>query len=424
MLITRFLQTIKTLVLGVLSSIVLASSVIPPADQLEQVRMFTRSNEFNYVTWTVDAFFAKNKQSAARLSDFLSNEQQKAIVYTYIETLRQHQLLQAEINLIFANPDVQQPEIIAAPLIAERDQVHHALYTLAFQAEGIIQSQITLVLDELGLSVGGQIIPPVLYRVSSMPYALITSPRGKIEQTANISLTADMTLEEIISLETDVEENQDVSALVEEVGGVGVYPTMVMESTNLPWLIDTIAHEWIHNYLTLRPLGLSYDVSSELRTMNETTASIGGAEISLAVLQRFYPELAPQPAPLTTSDKILENQQPEPESDVFNFRAEMHETRIQVDALLEEGKIEEAEQYMEARRVFLWKNGYHIRRLNQAYFAFHGAYADSPIGAAGKDPVGPQVRKMRENSASLAEFINRISWMSSFAELQRAVSDY
>lgn len=231
-----------------------------------------------------------------------------------------------------------------------------------------------------------------------------------------------MALEEIIELENSVEVTLGVSALVEEVGGVGVYPTMVMESTNLPWFIDTVAHEWIHNYLTLRPLGLSYDVSNELRTMNETTASIGGAEISLAVLQRFYPELAPKPAPEPAPNQPAPQEQEQ--SAVFDFRAEMHETRINVDTLLSQGKIEEAEKYMEERRVFLWENGYQIRRLNQAYFAFHGAYADSPIGAAGEDPVGPQVRKLRENSASLAEFINRISWLSSFEDLQKAVADY
>jgi hypothetical protein len=77
---------------------------------------------------------------------------------------------------------------------------------------------------------------------------------------------------------------------------------------------------------------------------------------------------------------------------------------------------------MEARRVFLWDNGYQIRKLNQAYFAFHGAYADSPGGAAGEDPVGPAVRELRSRSASLAEFINTIAWMDSFEDLQEELN--
>ena len=90
--------------------------------------------------------------------------------------------------------------------------------------------------------------------------------------------------------------------------------------------------------------------------------------------------------------------------------------------LLAAGKIDEAERYMEQQRVVFWNNGYHIRKLNQAWFAFHGAYADQPGGgAAGEDPVGAAVRSLRAQSASLANFLNRISWMSTFEQLKRAV---
>ena len=59
--------------------------------------------------------------------------------------------------------------------------------------------------------------------------------------------------------------------------------------------------------------------------------------------------------------------------------------------------------WKQRRRVF-WDQGYHIRKLNQAYFAFYGAYADSPGGgAAGADPVGAAVRALRAHSSSLAE---------------------
>jgi hypothetical protein len=99
----------------------------------------------------------------------------------------------------------------------------------------------------------------------------------------------------------------------------------------------------------------------------------------------------------------------------------MHETRVTADQMLAEGKIEEAETYMELRRQVFWENGYLLRKLNQAYFAFHGAYADVPGGAAGQDPVGPAVRALREQSDSLADFINTISWMTSFEQLQQAI---
>ena len=94
---------------------------------------------------------------------------------------------------------------------------------------------------------------------------------------------------------------------------------------------------------------------------------------------------------------------------------------VRADELLAAGKIDEAEAYMEARRQFFWDNGYAIRKLNQAYFAFFGAYADVPGGAAGEDPVGPAVRALREQSASLEDFLNAISWMNSYDDLLKAI---
>jgi len=62
--------------------------------------------------------------------------------------------------------------------------------------------------------------------------------------------------------------------------------------------------------------------------------------------------------------------------------------------------------------------------LNQAYFAFYGAYAEQPLGAAGNDPVGPAVRALRSQSASLADFVHQIAWMTSFEQLQKSINIY
>ena len=77
---------------------------------------------------------------------------------------------------------------------------------------------------------------------------------------------------------------------------------------------------------------------------------------------------------------------------------------------------------MEARRQMFVERGYQIRKLNQAYFAFYGAYNVGP-GAGGQDPVGPAVIALRERSASLKGFLDRISWMTSFEELEQALSE-
>jgi hypothetical protein len=141
------------------------------------------------------------------------------------------------------------------------------------------------------------------------------------------------------------------------------------------------------------------------------------------VIKRFYPELLD--ATIPNSDLLaFPMVHPNPgdmQRPPFDFRVEMHTTRVNVDAMLAAGKITDAEAYMEQRRQLFVKNGYYIRKLNQAYFAFYGAYADVPGGAAGEDPVGPAVRTLRAQSKSLADFINRIAWMTSFDQLKKAV---
>ncbi|HLA07560.1 MAG TPA: hypothetical protein VJ022_08960 [Anaerolineales bacterium] len=388
--------------------------------QTDRVRSFTRQIEFDYPNWVWDATWTKLEQSAIGFPHLFDRGTNKQIVFEYLRVTER--LIQVEFNIeqIFADPAIQDKAGTSAFLRAQRDTLIARQSSLAPLAEATLQGQITEALAELGLTTGGQPLPPVLYHTSSTPLALIVSPREHIHQIANISILPTFTLDERIKLEDEVAKGLDVSTLTVAIGGVGVYPTMVMETTDLRWTLETIAHEWMHNYLNLRPLGINYSTTPELRTMNETTASIAGSEVGTYVIQKNYPELL---ASNSSRGLILFNHTSPPSNRLddpppFDFRAEMHETRVTADKLLEEGKIEEAEAYMEQRRELFWLNGYLLRKLNQAYFAFHGAYADVPGGAAGEDPVGPAVRALREQSDSLANFINTIANMTSFEELQ------
>ncbi len=119
----------------------------------------------------------------------------------------------------------------------------------------------------------------MLYHSTPLPTALIVSPRDEIRQDANISLQSELSADERTALEDQIDSALDVSSLIVNIGGIGVYPTMVMQTSNLNFLAEVVAHEWVHNFLTLRPLGINYLTSPELRTMNETAASIAGNEI-------------------------------------------------------------------------------------------------------------------------------------------------
>lgn len=408
-------QLPRQLFLILILTVLLTTSAVPLDDPTEQARRFTRPYEFDYVTWTLDAVEQKTGQWRLNTSQRMTENAQCQAVLRYFELIRQLERIQSQIEVVFADPGVEDPNTAAAELLAQQNDLETALMTLAPLTESILQYQVSQVLEDYGIGFLSQSIPPVLFHSTPLPKALIVSPRDTIKQEVNISLLSDLSLEEIVELEDQVAAHMDSSTLVVDVGGIGVYPTMVQRTSDLRWTLDTIAHEWTHNYLTLHPLGLNYETTPELRTMNETTASIVGTEISNAVLARYYPELSARSGSGRKTANFA------PAKDTFNFQREMHLTRVTVDAMLAEGKIAEAEQYMEERRIIFIQHGYMIRKLNQAYFAFHGAYADVPEGAAGEDPVGPAVRALRLQSESLGDFLKMIARMNSFAQLQDAV---
>jgi hypothetical protein len=404
------------------SLLILARSSSVVSDPAQLVHTFTRGSEFDFVVWTLNAISVKVSQGVLGAQNYLDAAAQHNLVVDYLDLVSQSAQLNYQVNLIYADPQVKDPKQASLDKRQQLADVNTRLNQLAPLAESILQSQVAQVAAAAGLSLGGQPVPPVLYHVTDLPLALIISPLQDIKEDQDISLLPGMTAEDMTRLEKQVEQKLNVSALVVGIGGVGIYPTMVERSSDLNWLADTIAHEWTHNFLTLRPLGLSYAASPQLRTINETTASLVGRELGLEVLKRYYPEKVPPPPAAKTTPEPTAPAGPPP----FNFNLAMHDTRVTVDRLLKEGRLKDAADYMEERRQLFWDAGYLIRRLNQAYFAFYGAYNDvstggSATGQAGQDPVGPAVAALRQKSGSLAAFLNRISWMTSFDQLQAAV---
>ena len=148
--------------------------------------------------------------------------------------------------------------------------------------------------------------------------------------------------------------------------------------------------------------------------LNETIANIVGKEIGDRAYQAMERELRME----EPSQSRVESNGAEPPP--FDFAAEMRGTRLKVDEMLEEGRIEEAEMYMEERRRLFVENGYPIRKLNQAYFAFYGTYADLPAAVS---PIGDQVKRFRELVPELGQFIKIVSGISSYDEFLKMLEE-
>ncbi|MYF80059.1 MAG: hypothetical protein F4180_09570 [Chloroflexi bacterium] len=81
--------------------------------------------------------------------------------------------------------------------------------------------------------------------------------------------------------------------------------------------------------------------------------------------------------------------------------------------MLEQGEIEDAEAYMENRRLELVENGHNIRKINQAYFAFHGLYADGP---ASTSPLARQIWELRQQSTDAGHLVKTLQTISDYDE--------
>jgi len=390
-------------------------------DQTTEEYLYSSSihnRRFDFIGWELNALGNKALYSLAPPHSFLRRDEQKEIVLRFFDQLRQVQSLEGQIATIYADPAVADPESATVDIQQQLEQSREQLAKLQPLAEGILEEQIAAVLADEGITAAGRTFPPVKLHFTPLPAMLIVSPRDRIEAIRFFALEHGLETPERVEIESAVDEKLNVSSLVSNIGGLAAYPAMMLESSSFNWVMSTGAHEWTHHYLTLHPLGFLYDTDPQLRTMNETTANIVGGEIGAEVVRRYYPELVPPP-PQPPAEPATGA---EPEPPAFDFRAEMRITRLRVDELLAQEQIEEAEAYMETRRQVFWDNGYRIRKINQAYFAFYGAYADEP-GAQGADPVGPAVMELWARSASLKEFLEAMSPLTSFGELETLLGE-
>ena len=376
-----------------------------------------RNRRFNFVQWELVTLWDKALYSLAPPHTPLVDSEHQQLVLEFFELLRQTDLLQREIDTAYADPTISDPDVTTKNLRDQLDQTRERLDHIQPLAEGALEEQIATVLVAHGIATAERVFPPVQLRFTPLPAMLVVSPRDRIEAIRFAALEPGLGIQDWIEIEDAVANELGVSTLVTSIGGLAAYPAMMRETSSITWVAETGAHEWTHHYLTLHPLGLLYEASPELRTMNETVASIVGKEIGAELIRRFYPEFAPPP-PQPAESELSQQDPAKPER--FDFRAEMRMTRIQVDQLLAQGRIPEAEDYMQARRRIFWENGYRIRKLNQAYFAFHGAYADEP-GERGDDPVGPAVLELRQQSASLRDFLLQVRGLTSFEALQQLI---
>ena len=247
--------------------------------------------------------------------------------------------------------------------------------------------------------------PPLDFELDRPPNVLAVSPRDRIELDRSYLLAPGLDAGDVAAVEGETEET-GVSAIVVNTGGVATYPSVIPELASYDQMVETAIHEWLHQYLSFYPLGRNYFSSGDTRTLNETVANLAGRELADMFIDRYglpIPSATPSQTPAE-----------------FDFRAEMRALRLRVEERLAQGSVAEAERLMEEKRVEFEANGVYIRRINQAFFAFFGSYADT---ASSIDPIGPKLQRLRDRAGSVAEFVRLTRGLTSEADLDRLLAE-
>lgn len=389
----------KSLILALLGALLLGCAAPqPPTAALSDI---ARPYRFSFVRWELTQF-ARLLRPVHRPR--AAQEDPAGYVQAYLALQAQAHNLERAGEPI---PPALASELAAMRPVAER--IVAAQVREAYRQEGIYQP-----LERyLPLPVT---FPPVWFVFEPPPLLLVVSPRERIVPIYQVMLRPGLDVATMERIEADIEA-LGYSALVTEIGGLGAtYPAVVSTRSSLPHAVETVAEEWLHQYLAFTPLGFRYILhllgvrpDYEIAQLNESLATVVHEEIGQRVLWEHY-GIAPAPAaPAAPRDE-----------GALDFRAFMRETRLQAEALLAENKIDEAEAYMEARRQVLVAAGYQIRKLNQAYFAFHGTYADAP-GAI--TLVGSELRALRAQCPSLGAFLDLVVGLTSRDELQQLLEE-
>ena len=249
--------------------------------------------------------------------------------------------------------------------------------------------------------------PPVDFELTQPPQLLVKSPRNVIRRDGDTLLKNDLGLAEVERLEAKTSDADTVSIVV-PIGGLAAYPAIVQSDRTYDSTLRTSAHEWVHHYLAFYPLGQQWGKGGDAHALNETTADVAGDEIATLIEEDHPIQLPPE----------ADGRAPARPAPTLDFDKVMHSLRLEVDSLLAEGKVAEAESRMEATRLELNAAGYSIRKLNQAYFAFYGTYAESPQSS---DPIGPKVRAVWDQTQDLGLFMGVMREIRTVGDLDRAL---
>jgi len=411
-------RTARTLlILGIVGSAWYANAYLIPALSGADGRTqhLVDEHEFDIVRWQLQA----NAEDFAEFATFwwsperMDPAEERETVLRYFalhETISEFE----QRSRVPAGTLRSQQETLAAAEAQLLARARAEQKELERDAERILSRQVSELYQELGLAIPWyqrlwHAMQSSEFRFEPKLQQVVVAERDAIVIIEKHKLQPDLTDAERDALEQEIDE-RGYSALVVGLGGTSTSPSIVVPRS-LRGTLRTVAHEKFHIWLATYPLGPAN--SAESKIIEETAASIVGDTIGDLLYCRIYDASACEQKPESSAS--------EPDPNWFDVRPELRETLLTTEQMLAEGNIEEAETYMEARRVWMCEQGYCERKINQAYFAFYGQYADNAAFADANGGLGQNVQDLWDQRASIREFFETIREIVSREALHAAL---
>ena len=285
---TVWLRAILLSAVCVVSLFVLGGSIVPA----EKVRakwysLPVAGKGFDLFAWEASALWEKAQSAVSDPARDLSNALGNQLVLRYLGHAADMSRLEQEMNALHSAA-LGVSDGKTDRLQRQLDELRQEQQNIRPAVEKVIQNQVGSLLAEEGFGIGGRLVPPVQFTFTEPPRKLVVSPRDRIETIYGRMLEPEISLDEIEEAERAIAENANASAYITRIGGLGAFPTMVIDRANLNWVLNTVAHEWAHNYLAFFPLGWFYFASQDMTTINESVAEIVGDEIGTEVFNAYY----------------------------------------------------------------------------------------------------------------------------------------
>ncbi|MGB1287572.1 MAG: hypothetical protein ACPG7F_13615, partial [Aggregatilineales bacterium] len=131
----------------------LPESIFPIHRRWHAIAAQVSQHQFDYVSWEISALSAKVHQTLYGQHPFMDENSRTQFVRDYMTDLATARSLEAQIQQLYINPEIDDPVAESTDLRQQRDTLRESLTERQSTAEAILEGQVASVLIDEGFGV-------------------------------------------------------------------------------------------------------------------------------------------------------------------------------------------------------------------------------------------------------------------------------